>query len=107
MIVRRRSIKQGDTTPLTVLCTANDAPAPLNEAGSIRVLASRAGVAILDAPATAGDIGEAIISSASVAILTAIPGIVRAEIEATWVNGTVTTFPADGYLVLDVVSDLG
>jgi hypothetical protein len=38
---------------------------------------------------------------------TAAIGKIEVEIQVTWADGGVQTFPASGYLTIDVIRDLG
>lgn len=108
------TLKQHDTKPDLVV-TVTDDQATFEQVASWRILIRRAGVVIFaDAPdaTTADDSG-----TPHTATLThkwrdgetdtpAYPGM-DVEVEATWPDQSIQSFPPDGYLSVVVTADLG
>lgn len=110
MIPRTTStiMKQGDTAPaLEVVLMENDDPVDLTAAGAVEVVARRAGnpvpvfvrtMQVEDQPGhatyqwQAGDTDQV--------------GDLQVEFKVTWPGGAVQTFPAQGYLVVEVVDSI-
>lgn len=107
-------IKQGDTAPALAGVLVDDAGAAVDIAGaSLRLTMAPVGggTAVIDAAlATNGqDAGGATgaWSYAWQATDTAAPGYFNVEVEVTYDDGSVETFPNDGYLVVRITPELG
>lgn len=100
-------IKRGDRRPgVTITCKNGSAPADLTLAAQLRLIGSLGGVVIIDRPVTGSVDGEVVVDTWEVAD-TADPGRLELEVEATWADGTIQTFPGDRYLEVDIIPDLG
>lgn len=100
-------LKQHDTAPaLRVTVTdefgelANFTPA------TVKVIGKLNGVLVFSRPATTKT-NQGIITMAWQPADTATPGLLRIEIEATWPDGTVQSYPPSGYLSVQIDPDLG
>jgi hypothetical protein len=100
------SLKQHDTAPtLTITCTDNGTPVDLTAAASVKVIGSLEGLVLFSDTAT-GD-ADGVVTRPWVAEDTDTAGTVLVEVEVTWPGGAVQTFPADGYLTVLILPDLG
>lgn len=103
-------IKRGDTAPaFRARCLDGSAPVDLTSASQVRLLVKRSGSVAVSSVMTVEDqatnpgwvhhtwqVGE-----------TSAAGNFRGEVEVTWGDGTVQTFPAEGYAPIRVTDDLG
>ena len=98
------SIKQHDTAgPLTITCTDNGAVVNLTTATTVKVIAT--GAATFTRTVTGSSAGVVVMpwQTADVANV----GLLQLEVEVTWGDGTIQTFPSDGFLRVNIVRDLG
>jgi hypothetical protein len=111
------TMKQHDTRPLRSLYLTETDPADasltravdLTNASSAKLLAKLASpatswssVLAFSSPRTSG-----VVVYTPVAGDTAVIGQFQAEVEITWSDGGVETYPNDGYITLNIVADLG
>ena len=105
-------VKRGDTLPaLTLTVTDDGTPVDLTEATGIRLLVRASAdrgsgdpyleATLADRPA------NGVLTYAWQAGDTATAGTYRVEVEVTWPDGAVQTFPGAGYGDLRIVPDLG
>lgn len=106
------TIKQHDTAPaVSITCTGDAGPVDLTTATQVKIIGSLEGL-VLFADVTTGT-DEGVVTRAwfpgdvDTAGDTATSGTILVEVEVTWPDGTVETFPADGYLTVEVLPDLG
>lgn len=109
-------IKQNDTRPVYVATLKEDfglqteAPVDLTNAESIRFLAKIAdnpsGDLLVDGVADIDDAANGVVSYTWVEGDTATVGEYNIEIEVTWNDGGVETFPNNGYGSMTVTDDL-
>lgn len=100
------SLKQHDTRPgLMITCTDSGQPVDLTQATSVKVIGSLEGL-VLFSEATTGT-AEGVVTRAWTVQDTGTAGTILVEVEATWPGGAVQTFPADDYLRVEVMPDLG
>lgn len=109
-----KTYKRGDTgPPAIVTCLDGSDPVDLTSATSVKFLMGDVaangnatvkvnGVASFAADRTSGNV---IYNWGSTDLNTA--GIYKAEVEVTWTGGQKQTFPAGGYLTINVVADIG
>lgn len=104
-------IKRGDTAPtFRAQCLDDTTPVNLTTATSARLLMkSQNGDLIVAAPVTIEDqnTNPGWVHRAWVAGDTDTADAYRGEVEVTWSDGTVQTFPANGYVTILVLNDLG
>ncbi len=103
-----RTIKRGDTKPdLVIGLTDNGLAVDLSTAVAVRVIAQRGGATLFidTAPTLAALTG--VVTHLWTATQTAAVGRIFIEVEVTWGDNSVQTFPDRGYLTVDVVPDLG
>lgn len=99
-------MKRGDTAPaLRATITDNGSPVDLTPA-TVKVIGKRNGVAVFNRAATTKT-NQGVVTMDWTPTDTALPGLIAVEIEATWANGTVQSYPASGYLGVLVDPDLG
>lgn len=78
----------------------------LTTASEVRVIGRPAGGDLLFSRAVAGGpLGQ--VTMPWQAADTAVAQNLRVEVQATWPDGTVQTFPNDGYVIVKIVPDLG
>lgn len=100
-------IKRGDNRPgATITCRNGTVPVDLTTATQLRLLGSLDGSLVINRAVTGNANGEVVIDAWESAD-TATAGTLQVEVEATWGDGTVQTFPGAGYLEVEVVPDLG
>lgn len=100
-------IKRGDRRPgVTITCKNGSSPAPLNQATSLKLLGKLNGSLLINRTATGGADGKVVIDAWEDAD-TATAGTLLLEVEATWEDGTKTTYPPDKYLEVQIIPDLG
>lgn len=97
--------KKGDTAPsLLITCYDGDAPVDLSAATVRLIIRLDDGtVSTVNTTGTAGGVVDETLPGT----VTATTGVVHVEVEVTWPDATVQTFPATGYLTVNVVADLG
>lgn len=100
------TVKRGDTAPpLTLTLTDDGAPVDLSTATRIRVIGVAGGTAVIDDPGLTGsDVG--VVVRPWLPAETATVREYQFEVEVTWSDTTIRTFPADGALTVRVVPDL-
>lgn len=100
-------VKRGDRRPgITIECKNGSAPAPLDQATSLKLYGKLAGTLIANRTVTGGADGKVVIDAFE-ATDTANSGTLLLEVEATWADGTKTTYPNDKYVEVVIVPDLG
>lgn len=112
-IITKTTMKQHDTAPaLDIVCF--DPPsvehplgllADLTAATSIRILCKQDGALLIDRTVTGTDEGVVVLvwEDGDTDVVADIIG----EVEVTWGNGTIQTFPVGGYFTVKVKPDLG
>ena len=99
-------LKRGDTAPaLRATITDGGTPVDLTTA-TVKVIGKRNGTAVFSRAATTKT-NLGVVTMAWQAGDTALPGLIAVEIEATWPDSTVQTYPPSGYLGVLVDPDLG
>ena len=102
-------VKQNDTSP-AILATLKDGAGTLIELSGSTVRFHRRELggttAVVDAVATIYDYDAAQVSYAWQAADTATAGAYEAEFEVTNVDGTIETFPNNGYIRVQIVDDI-
>ena len=102
-------VKQNDTSP-AILATLKDGAGTLIElsGSTVRFHMRELGgtTAVVDAVATIYDYDAAQVSYAWQAADTATAGAYEAEFEVTNVDGTMDTFPNNGYIRVQIVDDI-
>ncbi len=102
--------KKGDTgPPLDLVLYEGATPADLTTASTVRLLVkSEAGTLKVNALCTiTGAPTGGTVRYAWQAADTDTVGRYRAELQVTYADGTIVTYPKRGYLTIDVVEDLG
>ena len=100
-------IKRGDRRPgVTITCKLDGALADLSLASSLKLLGKLNGNLIINRTVTSASLGKVVIDAWE-ATDTNTAGRLQLEVEATWADGTKTTFPPDKYLEVDIIPDLG
>ena len=102
-------IKQNDTSPsmLATLQDANDTAVDLTSASvrfHLRPISSSA--VKIDAPVTIVTADEGIVRYDWDAADTDTIGSYQAEFEVTYADGSIETFPNDGYIRVEIISDI-
>lgn len=99
-------MKQHDLLPaVTITLTDGATPVDLTGAASIKVIAARYGVPAFTRAVTGSDVGV-IVMPWQVGD-TAVAGSIDLEVEVTWPGAKPQTFPARGYLRVEILPDLG
>lgn len=99
------TMKRGDTQPpLSITLTDNGAVVDLSTATIIKVKASRNESLLFSRATTGTTLG--VVTMPWQATDTALPGILQIEVEVTWPDGGILTFPADGVLRVNITPDL-
>lgn len=98
-------LKRGDTAPPFQATITDDGPVDFTTATAIKVIGLRDRTPVFARAATGN--AEGVVTMPWQQGDTAIAGLVRVEIEATWPDGSITTYPPDGYLHVLVSPDLG
>ena len=99
------TMKRGDTRPaLTITCLDGTSPVDLTNAIQVRVIGSRRGTQIFDTTTTGT--AEGVVVRAWEPEDTDETGVINVEVEVTWADTTVQTFPAERYLTVEVKPDL-
>lgn len=107
------TIKRGDTSPgLQVQLLDGDQPAQgLATASGVKLILRRYGSStpVVSASMTVADqtLRQGWVSRPWQSADTAQAGDLRGEVEVTWGDGSVQTFPADSYFTVNVIDDLG
>jgi hypothetical protein len=101
------TMKRHDTLPdLTITCTDSAAVVNLTTATSIKIIATQANEPLFSRAVTGSASGVIVMQWQP--LDTAVTGTILMEVEVTWpAGGGVQTFPASGYLRVQVVEDLG
>jgi len=110
MAIQTLNLKRGDTAPrFRAQCLDGTTPVSLTTALSVRFLMKRSGVTVLsgsmvveDQTANTGWVHRAWGSTDL-----ATEGLYSAEVEVTWSDSTIQTYPADEYTYIRVLADLG
>lgn len=103
------NIKQNDTSPaLEATCLNEDgAPIDLTGATSVRFhMRNATGTVVLDEDMLVDDATGGIVVYVWDAADTAVVGRFQAEVEITFSNGRVETFPNSGYLEVVIIDDI-
>jgi hypothetical protein len=99
-------MKQHDTAPaLRAVITDDGTPVDLTPA-TIKVIGKRNGTVVFSRAATTKT-NLGVVTMLWGPTDTALPGLIAIEFEATWVDGTVQSYPPNGYLCVLVDPDLG
>lgn len=96
--------KQHDTVPWTLTATDGTNTVDLTSATSIRLLAKRAGVTVIDQPVTGDAQGKVVYQPTAGDV--SVAGTMQVELEVTWPDTTVQTFPKDGYVPITLEPDI-
>lgn len=104
------SIKQNDTAPSLRATLLDGDGNPVNLSGStvrfhMRLLGQTA--IVVNQSATLIDAANGIAQYNWVAADTDTIGSYQAEFEVTYANGTIETFPNDGYIRVEIIDDIG
>lgn len=105
-------MKRGDTTPtFRARCLDDTTPVDLSSAASVKLLMRRYGASTSALSATMVVEDQAtspgwVYRAWSPSDLS-VAGEYHAEVEVTWANGTVQTFPPTGWVTIRVADDLG
>lgn len=100
------SLKRGDLEPpLEILCTDDEVPVDLSLAASIRVIGARSGIKVIDQSASGSSAGVVLYNWQ--AGDTDLEGVIDLEVEVTWAGNRKQTFPANSYLSVRIIPDLG
>lgn len=102
----RLEMKRGDTLPaLRATLTDDGAPVDLTAATTIRVLLRRGSTLVINRVVTGTDQG--VVTMPWQTGDTAIAGILRGEVEVTWPDGKVQTWPPTDTFTVEISADLG
>lgn len=102
------TIKKNDTSPAIRATLRNDDCSPINITGaSVRFHMIQHGVSApkIDAAASVVSIGG-VVEYSWTPQDTDTPGAYAAEFEVTYADGSVETFPSDGYIRVEIVEDV-
>lgn len=100
-------IKRGDRRPgVTITCLNGSTPIDLTVASSVRLIGKLGGSKIIDREVTGTADGKVVIEVWEVND-TATAGRLQMEVQVTWADGTIQTFPGDRYLEVEIIPDLG
>ena len=101
-------LKRHDTAPdLRATLTDNGTPVDLTTATQIRVIGAHDTDLNVHFSRIVTGTAEGVVVMPFQAADTAVPGLLNVEIECTWPNGSVQTFPGNGYLSVLIEDDLG
>lgn len=101
-------IKRGDTKPdLVIDLTDNGLPLSLATAGSIRVIGRLNETTLFNDTAPTVNALNGVVTHRWLPAQTANTGRVLVEVEVTWGDLSVQTFPEVGYLLVQIDPDLG
>lgn len=101
-------MKQHDTAkPLTITCTDGGQAVDLTTATSVKVIGARNDSASTLFSRTVTGTDEGVVVMAWQPADTALPGLIKVEVEVHWPDSTVQTFPGSGHLSVLVERDLG
>lgn len=99
-------IKRGDTAP-PLRGTVTDGGIPVDlTAATVTVIGKRNNVPVFSRAATTKT-DQGVVTMVWGPTDTAVAGLISVEIQTTWPDGTVMTFPPAGYLNVMVDPDLG
>lgn len=101
-------IKRGDTSPVLTgqLLDGDGRPVPLTGATVALKARNRAGVTVIDAAMTVDDAATAQVRYAWVPANTATQAELEGEVEVTFADSTVQTWPTPGFLAIHVVANV-
>ena len=100
-------IKRGDRRPgVTITCKRDGVPADLSIATTLKLLGKINGNLIINRVVTSTELGKVVVDPWAPGDTDTV-GRLQLEVEATWADGTKTTFPPDKYLEVDIIPDLG
>ena len=105
----KKQIKRGDNLPgATITCLNGRRPAPIDTASSARLLGRVGSTLIIDRPIPTPlpANGQIVIDSWEDGDTDTV-GTLELEVEVTWDDGLIQTFPGGSYLELEIVADLG
>jgi hypothetical protein len=109
LIVRPFEIKQHDLEPPLIIDLSGSA-GDLSTVSSWKVIGSRAGTVVFTDSAPTVTVGSpattAAVKHTWAAPQTDVSGRMQVEAEATWPGGRKQTFPANGYVIVNVIPDL-
>jgi hypothetical protein len=103
--------KQNDTSPPLEVILRDGFGSPINLTGATVLLSTRLqpGGAVKINGGVMGAVGDAVNGRQTYNPTTSdtdTAGIYEAEIQATFSNGKIRTFPSDGYFTIEVVDDI-
>lgn len=107
------TLKRGDTQPVLRIALTDGItglPVDLSAAVGIRVIGTRNTAALFDRapdPYGPGEQVAGIVTMSWHAADTETTGVIEIEVEVTWVDTTIHTFPGSGSLRVQVEPDLG
>lgn len=100
-------MKQNDTAPALRATVTDDGDlVDFTPATAVKVIGKRNGALVFSRPATTKT-NQGVVTMTWQPADTALPGLLSIEIEATWPDGTVQSFPPAGYLQVLIDPDLG
>lgn len=101
-------IKRGDTAPVLPVMLQNPDGTPANLTGAaVRfVMQNAVGTDVVSRAAAIVDLPTASVNFNWQSSDTAVAGDFRAEFEVTFLDGSIGTFPNNGYLTVQIVPDL-
>lgn len=101
------TLKRNDTKD-NIKATLSNESGPVDLTGaSVRFLMSRQGVVKVDKPALIQDAVNGLVWVVFEQGDTSDSGNFNAEFEVTFSDGRIETFPNDGYIMIQIISDLG
>ena len=100
-------IKRGDRRPgVTITCANGSTPVDLTVASEVRLLGKLGSTLVINRVVTGGADGKVVVETWQTAD-TSTAGRLLLEVQVTWSDGTIQTFPGDKYLEVDIIPDLG
>jgi len=110
MAAQTLNIKRGDTAPqFRAQCRDGTIPVTLTTALSAKFLMKKASSTVVSGTMVIEDqtTNPGWVHRAWGSNDTAVEGLYSAEVEVTWSDGTVQTYPCDEYTYIRVLADLG
>jgi hypothetical protein len=101
------TIKRNDTRD-AIKATLSNESGPVNlDGATVRFLMSRRGVNKIDRQSQIQDAAAGIVWVTFEIGDTDETGLFQAEFEVTFSDGRIETFPNDGFILIDIINDLG
>lgn len=101
------TIKKNDTRDNIKATLSNESGPVKLDGATVRFLMSRRGVNKINRQAQIQDAAAGIVWMAFEQGDTDETGLFQAEFEVTFDDGRIETFPNDGFVLIDIISDLG